>query len=553
MKIKLSLFFAVLVLVTTQSQGAVFQGSMNDNLVSGSAVEESNIINIKECYLDDEDLCFFAVNEEIDISKLCPIACVVSDTYKYYHCQVDWSEVYSADTSTAGIIKLKGKVVPPDGFKFSKEAEVEATALIYDDNNPTEILADVTYENDITLVHLEEDVSQYLENNISLSTISGDQFIGQIQWHNTIAPNTMGKFQAEGTIILPNGIKAEDENDLIIHRDFYAMKDDKIYIEPFYTHGGNIIFPWFYEVDDTENIKIQYSFDNNSWIDSEEDEYGYVTSTYLLMFSALLQPHKDQYFRLFYNDEYTNTVLINTDVDPVIIDGDHDGGDNYEKPLPPQIIESDSSKNKYRSRGNGASKKSSDDIILYSDRVERLEFSDLNTTVISGKRFNDLAEINHKVVFEKDGISATFDKDFIEENNLKDEDTVSVTLRKKDGDNFSIDVSINNKAIKKIPGTIIRFPKENNTIHTDNKDNVNSNETDIKQIVINETGDHSSDDKASNIKSDIKPSKKIVTVNDNDNTLYRNILSPIIIFSIIIIVIVMCILWRGFKKYAKQK
>ena len=541
MKIKLSLFLAVLVFASAQAQGAIFQGSQNDIVASGSAVEENNIINIRESYLEDDSLRFFAVSEGINISELCPIACVVSDTYTYYHCQIDWSDACTSDTSTVGKIKLKGKIIPPDGFQFNTDAVVEATALIYDNDNPTEELADITYDNDITIVHLGEDVSSYLDNAISLSTKSGDMFNAKIEWHNTVAPNTMGKFQTEGTIILPKGIKAENENDLIIHRDFYAMKDDKIYIEPFYTHGGNIIFPWLYNARDTENVKIQYSYDNKSWLDSEEDEYGYVADTYLLLFSALLEPHKNQYFRLFYNGEYTNTVLINTDVDPVIIDGDHDGGDNYEQEFPPLIVESNTSRSGHGSSDNGINKENNNEGYLYSDSTKRLEISDLNTTVISGKRINDLAEINNKIIFEKKGISLELNKNFIEENNIKDEDTVSVTIEKGEKDDFSIDVSINNKAVKKIPDTIIRFPK------TEETDSVNNKENNTNQLIINEPGTYSPDNKGGAIKID----ENSITDNSNDKS-YINISYTVMAFSIIIAVLIY-ILWRSFNKYAKQK
>lgn len=50
-----------------------------------------------------------------------------------------------------------------------------------------------------------------------------------------------------------------------------------------------------------------------------------------------------------------------------------------------------------------------------------LERVDLNTSVISGKRFMDLAEINDKIIFEKDGISAEISKDFVENNIIKED------------------------------------------------------------------------------------------------------------------------------------
>lgn len=89
----------------------------------------------------------------------------------------------------------------------------------------------------------------------------------------------------------------------------------------------------------------------------------------------------------------------------------------------------------------------------------------------------------------KKGISAELNKNFIKENNIKDNDTVSVTIEKGKKDDFIINVSVNNKVVEKIPGTVIRFPK------TEQTDGVNNKENNTNQLIINEPGSYSPDNK----------------------------------------------------------
>lgn len=555
MKIKLFLLLALLTYIYIPAHGAVYKNIGNNNILSGSAIENGNdsilsdsainenqIINIKDLYLSDKYLRFFPVNDKINISELCNIAVVLSDTYRYYHCNIKWDPADNMNTSCPGRIILTGTVIPPDGFEFNIEAKVETAVIIYDNDNPTEYLKEFQYNSQTQVVSLSENVSDFLDDSISLYTEAGDLFTAKIQWQNTVAPNAQGEFKSKGTIILPKGIKAENSEDTIIYHNFYAMNADKIYLKTYSVRGGNIICPWLYNVEDAENVEIQYSFDNKNWLISNEDEFGYVENNYFLIAATALEPDKSYYFRLLYNDEYTDILFIDQNINPIIIDGDHDGGDNYEQELPPLIVESDISRNRHGSSGSGINKQNDNESNLYSDITKRLEMSDLNTTVISGKRLTDLAEVNNKIIFEKKGISAELNKNFIKENNIKDDDTVSVTIEKGKKDDFSINVSVNNKAVEEIPGTVIRFPK------TEQTDGVNNKENNTNQLIINEPGSYSPDNKGGAVKLD----ENSVTDNSNDKS-YINISSSVMAFSIIILAVLIYILWRSFNKYAKQK
>ena len=562
MKIKMSLLLAVLIYISVPTQGAVYQGigsdsiisgsAFEDNNISGAALEENSIINIIQSRLVDESLLFFAEKEKIDVSELCDTAYVVSDTYKHYYCDIKWDSADDTDTSSPGRITLRGKIIPPDGFEFNGNDSIECTVIIYDDDNPTEELADFEYDTETTVVHLGENLSEYLDESISLYTTAGDLFTAQIRWQDTVAPNIQGEFQAEGIIILPKGIRVKNKEDIVVHRNFYAMKDDKIYLKTYFTKGGNIVFPWLYRVEDTENVEIQYSLDNENWSISKDDEFGTVNSNQFLIFAMLLDPDTDYYFRLYYNGEYTDTVLINPNVDPVIIGGDHDGGDNYEQTLPPVIQETpvsdDESPDKALSHRGSGSQTDSSNKGSSSGSAQVLERSDANTTIISGKRLMDLAEINdNKIIFEKEGISAELSEDFIERNDIKEDDIVSVTISKNQNDDFSIDISINNNEIKEIPDTVISLPKAENTYDTASITDKHGTDANAKKITIDETGSY----KPGNNGGAVKLSENI-SVDETKNS-DTNISVIFISFAVMIMTGLVYILRRSYGKYAERK
>lgn len=577
MKIKLALFFIILINICIPTQAAIYLGHQklgnddvasggsitigNDKVSSGSSLENENIINVKEYHLSNNTLEFFPVNQKIDTSKINDSVFVLSGLYEYtsYHtCFIEWDSTDNIDTSKPGRIILTGHAIAPDGFEFDKVVKIEKPIIIYDNNNPTEYIEKIEYSARTYPVVVGGDFSKYLDNSIEVYTTVGDKFNADIKWLNTIAPSMQSEFEVTGKVILPKGIAAKNEDDTIIKRKFYAMKDDKIYIKTFYVQGGNIVYRWLYDVEDPENIEVQYSFDNENWLVSEEEEFGIMNSTYFLLVPITLMPDKDYYFRLSYNGELTDTIFYNhKDATTTIVDGDHDGGDNFEQEIPASDIRPKSSFSGH------INKQQNVNTSLQSPNEEQekqIETSNPNTTVISGKRLLDLAELNDKVTFEKQGVSAELDKSFINENNIKDEDTVSVTIDKKDEGNFSVDINVNNTAVKKIPNTVIKIAN-----NASNKSNDN-----ITEFVINETGQHSVNNKlnvkdksAKNINNKLEnygTDKNNNTILNDDaqqkNDVYKktSTISPLVItLSITIMTGLIYLLWKVLNKYEKQK
>lgn len=580
MKIKLSIFFIILINICMPTQGSihyihqtpggdsVLSGSSistgSDQVSSGSSLENDNIIKIREYYLSKNTLDFFPVNKKIDTSKINDSVCVLSGPYQstsYHSCFIDWDSTDNIDTSNPGRIIITGTAIPPDGFEFDKVVKIEKSIILYDDNNPTEYIEKIEYNARTYPIIIGGDFSKDLDESITVYTTAGDKFQADIKWLSTTAPYIPGEFEVTGKVILPKGITAKNEDDTFIKRKFYAMKDDKIYIKTSYVQGGNIVYKWLYYVEDIQNIEVQYSFDNKNWLVSEEEEFGLMNNNYFLLVPITLIPGKDYYFRLAYNGELTDTIFYDHNTTTTtIINGDHDGGDNFKQEIPPLNTHTHKRKNSSSSHLNKQQEVSTNLYYSTKEQEKQIEISNSNTTVISGKRFLDLTELNDKVIFEKHGISAELDKNFITENNIKNEDTVSVTIDKKEESNFSIDVNVNNAPVKKIPDTVIRMTN-------DASDNVKDN---TAEFVINETGDYSIDSKTNdsgktkkqvNNKSADYNADKNNNTKPDDNTPLKNenhkkasTISPlIIVFSIVIMVGFIYLLWRVLNKYAKQR
>lgn len=135
------------------------------------------------------------------------------------------------------------------------------------------------------------------------------------------------------------------------------MKDDKIYIKVFYNYHGNILCPWTYNVKDIENVEIQYSFNKIDWnIADKYDDFINLNRTQLMIFPYYLDPNKDYYFRILYNGEYTDILHINSDIELELIEGDHDGGDNYNQNIPHLTSKPDLPQRNSTSTGHGVKK-----------------------------------------------------------------------------------------------------------------------------------------------------------------------------------------------------
>lgn len=452
---KIKFFFAIcltLICIPTSSYGLVYS-KPNDSVTSGSAVGDSSVITINEYKLDDSKLRFFEVNDKIDISELCNKVTICTTTGRWYQCDVEWADLYNLDTSTPGRLIINGKIIPPEGYTFSYDNNIQTTVVIYDKNSATEVLKPFDYYATKNPVPVGGDASAYLNDTINLETVNGDEFTAEIEWQNTIAPSTPGEFTVIGKVILPFGIKAEKESDLIIRHSFYAMRDDKIYLKVYESKFGNTLFRWLYNVEDYENAKVLYSFDNDNWLYSEEHEYGDINDNQFLLYTSLLDENKTYYFKILYNGEYTNVIEVKNNGDILIIGGDHDGGDNFNQPSLPIV-----QRIKTSPKSGGYSKSNDKNERFYSDNVEIIERIDLNTTIMSGKRLLDLVELNNnEIVFEKDDITTVIKGDFVKDNQINENDIISVKIRKGKNNDFGITVNVNNREVKKIPDTMIHI------------------------------------------------------------------------------------------------
>lgn len=511
--------------------------TVGDNIESGSSADTGtdNIITVLEVSGEEVPLQFFPVNSEITGLELYNYAAVITKEYLYIHCKIKWDSPETIDTSTPGRKTLKGYLIPPDGCIFENNAKpyVEIPIIIYDESGEgTETLlrpTEIDYNDDIIIVTPGTDISSYLETEYEypVYTETGDYFYCNVKWENTSSFTETGYHNIQGRLRLPKGIKARNEDDTIVYKRFYVMKDDKIYIEPHYKHGSSaIIFPWLKEIADPENIEFYYSYDGENWSIVQDDYYGFADYNYLFISTLKMEPEKDYYFRLYYNNEYTDIIKINLSKDEInCISGDRDGGDNSEQEMPPV-------EQPYRSGGHGVTSDKDENPVI-------TEKSDENSTTVSGKRLKDMIKTpDNKITFEKDGIEVKIPGNFIEENNIEENDAVTVTIDKKDDNKFSLSLDINGKEVKDIPNTEVYVPVKNSE--------------EPEKLMINSTGEYTLPD--SNNTDNAASDKKETLYEDRDTAEDTRIrkqertLSPLPVISAVLVcslfIAILIILWR---------
>lgn len=511
--------------------------TVGDNIESGSSADTGtdNIITVLEVSGEEVPLQFFPVNSEITGLELYNYAAVITKEYLYIHCKIKWDSPETIDTSTPGRKTLKGYLIPPDGCIFENNAKpyVEIPIIIYDESGEgTETLlrpTEIDYNDDIIIVTPGTDISSYLETEYEypVYTETGDYFYCNVKWENISSFTETGYHNIQGRLRLPKGIKARNEDDTIVYKRFYVMKDDKIYIEPHYKHGSSaIIFPWLKEIDDPENIEFYYSYDGENWSIVQDDYYGFADYNYLFISTLKLEADKDYYFRLCYKGEYTDIIKINLSKDEITsIGGDRDGSDNSEQDVPPV-------EQTYISRGHGVTSAKKESPLI-------TENSDENTVTVSGKRLEDMRKTpDNKITFEKDGIAVKIPGEFAEENNIEEDDAVTVTIEREDDNKFSLSLDINGKEVKDIPNTEVYVPVKNSE--------------EPEKLMINSTGEYTLPD--SNNTDNAASDKKETLYEDRDTAEDTRIrkqertLSPLPVISAVLVcslfIAILIILWR---------
>lgn len=511
--------------------------TVDDSIESGPSAENDTVITVAEVTGEDVPLQFFPAGSIIRELELYNYAAVITNEYLYIHCEINWEPPETIDTSTPGRKTLRGYLIPPEGCIFENNAKpyVEIPIIIYDESGEgTETMVPSAetdyYSDDIIIVTPGTDISSYLETEYEypVYTEKGDYFYCNVKWENISPFTKAGYHNVKGVLQLPQGIKALNEDDAIVYKHFYVMKDDKIYMGPHYKHGSSaIIFPWLKEIDDSENIEFYYSYDGENWSIVQDNYYGFADYNYLFISTLKMEPEKDYYFRLCYNDEYTDMIKINLSRDEITsIGGDRDGGDNSRQEIPPL-------EQTYISGGHGVTSAEKESPLI-------TESSDENTTTISGKRLEDISKTpDNKITFEKDGIEVNIPGEFAEENNIEEDDTVTVTIDREGDNKFSLSIDVNGKEITDIPHAEVYIPSEDSR--------------EPERLVIDRTGEYALGSNSNDNSNNSKDSKDESSYkNTAQETTVKTLPTVLIISLCSLLLFILIILWRTLF-YEKQQ
>ena len=484
-------------------------------------ITEKEITEILDFLDIDVPLTFLPVGSSINTDEFPTITYIQTSTNDFMKCDIMWENISGIDTSVPGRIAVQGKVLPPDGYCFASgiAPEVEFPILLFDpDGTPTESAYPVYPINDTILITPGSDPNDFINyaDNKLFNTEHGDYFYCKVNWKDFEAVEETGEYSIWGEYILPQGIYIQPDKPQYYTQNFFVMNDDTIYLDYAEILGGNIICKWIKEINDTENISIYYSIDNSKWNEAQNKEYGYVISNSFIIPTTALQADTDYYFKLKYENAFTKTLHIKLDKDQIkteFMEGDRDGGDNSEQDIPEleQPSNPDSSHRPYRPSGgssiiapsktaipenskdlpaqsdnnditeqlpqktienneikngiieNDSIKNSSNENnIIENDSVENNTFERItdNETVITGERLKQMTESQSGIVFfEKDGIVLEMPRDFIANNNIQSDDTISVKLD-NDTAKINIAVNINNNPVTDISGSSLHIPEE---------------------------------------------------------------------------------------------
>lgn len=484
-------------------------------------ITEKEITEILDFLDIDVPLTFLPVGSSINTDEFPTITYIQTSTNDFMKCDIMWENISGIDTSVPGRIAVQGKVLPPDGYCFASgiAPEVEFPILLFDpDGTPTESAYPVYPINDTILITPGSDPNDFINyaDNKLFNTEHGDYFYCKVNWKDFEAVEETGEYSIWGEYILPQGIYIPPGKPQYYTQKFFVMNDDTIYLDYAEILGGNIICKWIKEIDDTENISIYYSIGDSKWNEAQNKEYGYVISNSFIIPTTALQADTDYYFKLKYENAFTKTLHIKLNKEQIkteFMEGDRDGGDNSEqdipqleqpsKPdsshrpyhpsdgssiiapsktaipenskdlpaqsdnndiseqLPQKTIENNEIKNEII-ENNSIKNSSNENNVIENDSVENNTFERItdNETVITGERLEQMTESQGGIVFfEKDGIVLEMPRDFIANNNIQSDDTISVKLD-NDTAKINIAVNINNNPVTNISGSSLHIPEE---------------------------------------------------------------------------------------------
>ncbi len=452
---------------------------------------------------------------------------------KFMKCKINWENIDNIDTSKEGRIVIHGDIIPPDGVEFVSGLPpvVEIPLLIYDMDVDTEYASVQGLYDDMFLVPYGCDLKDYFsENNTFLfRTECGDIFYCPVEWTDIPDTNTVGEIYMNGEFVLPEGIIPKNSESEYITQRFYVMKTDDIYMDYIDKTPSTIGCTWLKEIEDYENIIIDYSTDGYIW--HSADKMAVVLQDCFYIPFNKFTSDTPYTFRLKYNNiiyGYLNVSVSESNIEGFYLKGDRDMGDNMETDMPDfassqgrnsaterkqgtiskrkntEITPENTSEkitgimdgsaeeknfetsfSEYQASDNSnkktdgtkpeeVSEKNSGILTEYSDREcsDSVSVSETNEkittekTVLSGERLIEQAKTQgDTVTFEKKGVSLEIPSDFIKENNIEKDDWVAVSIN-PEGSKVNIDVRVNGNPVEKIEGSKIVVLDENNEPRT---------------------------------------------------------------------------------------
>lgn len=498
-----------------------------DNGPSGSETSKQTPVRITDMISVSDELIFREVGESVDTSELPQSTYIQTDTSGVLKCDIVWEN--DIDVSEPGRKTVKGRLVLPEGYCFAEgeNGYTEAAYLFFESGgggveaaHPEESVSDTL------LVPLGADPKDYINtgNQVKFKTEHGDTFYCGIDWGELDIMNEEGEHSVTGRYILPDGIFLEDGFSPYYTQKLFVMSDDEISLGYAISQNGMIMCQWIKDIDDIENVSVYYKIGDGDWTEDTDMEYGTLVVNAFSVRASALKADTDYYFRLGYNGSLTDILHVNIDEDEIkteLLEGDRDGGDNedqdippYKHPAPPSV----SRPNQGPDTTDNEADADGDDMV--SQQPEKSDIGSVNAaeieetglpdvppqdeipgaelrepeestaetaspadngaggpvsdeeitdtkTVLTGRRLMQMSENQGGMpAFEKNGIVLELPPGFIEDNDIRETDMVSVELARHDA-SAQIDVKVNGGEVTGIPGAMLHLPEPEAVIAMD--------------------------------------------------------------------------------------
>ncbi len=354
-KFIISLLIFIIIVSPINAMTLEIRQNTNDEITSESAVTINRQVEIINIVKNDADyyLKFVRKNniivdssKNIELNNISYIkfpetVFVQMGKNEFKECKINWENTDNIDTSKEGRIEVYGRIIPPDGIEFTSGLPpiVKMPLLIYDTDISTEYASVYGLADYTLLVPYGCNLMDYINQNNTFSFLTehGDWFYCPVVWTDIPNTNTVGEIYMKGEFVIPDGIIPKDDKSKYITQKFYVMKTDDIYMDYIEKTPYQIGCTWLKEIEDYENIIIEYSTDGGGvWRNADKITMILDTCFYILFYT--LEPNTEYIFRLKYKNKIYGYLNIETneenDIRKFYIGGDRDLGDNKEIELP---------------------------------------------------------------------------------------------------------------------------------------------------------------------------------------------------------------------------